>query len=326
MAGISNNDSSSQNGSNSCSFLNGDMTKCEILVITKRVSVALSVIGSIFILTVIVLFRKYREPSQRLIAHLSFASLLFCVSCIMHDDKMDAKWLCQFQGALMSFAAWVILLWELCILFNLYFQFLFEFDIRKYEVQMTVFCWLVPAILMVLPFIEDAYVQTGVWCWVKNEFKWRFGFYYIWRILGTVIVIIIMTHITWKLRQEAKGERHSSTMSKANFESDIKTLSLYPIFYFFLTLFPIANRLYDLINDDGHFCFVLLLLHTFTSPMIGGSIAVVYVFDSRTRQSLTVKNIRRAIRNWRPKASHVQEYSVSKSMDRTDTNSSQPDC
>lgn len=295
----------------SCHLFHGDATKCEVLVDVKRVTASLSIIGSLFTLGLIILFRKYREMSQRMIANLSLASLLIDIAILINDISTESTWVCRLQGAMLTLLIWAIFLWILCILFNLYLQLLFEFEIRKYEIPVTIFCWVFPMMLTGLPFIDDAYAPAGVWCWVKNDFKWRFVFWYIWRMLFIVVMIVVTAHMAWKLRK-MRGLRHSSTMSRSNFESDLKTLRLYPFVYFVLNLFPVASRLYSAIegsDGDNQYNFVLLLLQVITDPIIGATVAVVYVLDSRTRKSLTLKNVRLAFQKWRTDDSQVQEYS-----------------
>lgn len=302
---------------NTCPLFDGDTIKCDVVVNAKRIISSLSITGSVFTLGLVFLFQKYREPSQWMIANLSFASLLYGVAFLVGDIPLEATWLCKAQGSLISLCAWAIWLWNLCILFNLYFQLLFEFHIRKFVIPITAVCWILPVLLMSIPFVEDAYGPAGVWCWIKNDFKWRFGYWYIFRILFVIVTIIVAIHISCKL-QRSKGDRHSSTASRLSFESDMKVLRLYPIVYFVLNLFPIASRIYSAIDgsqDEGQYNFVLLLLQAITDPILGAAIGVVYVLDSRTRQSLTLQNIRSALQRWGQEESQVQEYSGTMSME-----------
>ena len=295
-----------------CFLFDGDTTKCEVVQNLKRVAASLSIVGSLFTLGLIVLFKKYREPSQRMIAHLSTASIFLGVSYLMQDDIIsEATWLCKFQGASLTLFIWVCFLWIMCMLFNLYFQLLFEFDFRKYEVAVTLVCWILPVMISAVPFIGDVYAPAGAWCWIENDFEWRFGFWYIWRILFVIVFVLVMVHISWKLHK-SKGIRHSSTYSMTSFEKDVHSLRIYPIVYFILNLFPIINRIHNAIEGNGvngKYNFVLLFLQSFTDPLFGVTIAVVYAFDSRTRQHLNRKSITNAFHGWFQEESVVKEYS-----------------
>ena len=301
-----------------CVLFDGDTTKCEVVQNLKRVSASLSIIGSLFMLGLIVLFKKYREPSQRMIAHLSTASIFLGVSYLIEDDIVsEATLQCKFQGASLTLFIWACFLWIMCMLFNLYFQLLFEFDFRKYEVAVTLVCWVLPVMISAVPFIGDVYAPAGAWCWIENNFEWRFGIWYIWRILFVIVFVLVMVHISWKLHK-SKGIRHSSTYSMTSFEKDVHSLRIYPIVYFILNLFPIINRVHNaIVSDDenGKYNFVLLILHSFIGPLFGVTISVVYAFDSRTRQNLNRRSIYKAFHGWFQKKSVVKEYSGTVSSD-----------
>lgn len=319
------NNSSFTSGSNTCPLFDGDITKCNTLIIIKRVTVSLSIIGSLFTVSVIILFKKFREPSQRMIAHLSSVSFIWGVSYLMNDIETEKTLLCKIQGACLSFCVWAVILWVLAILLNLYFQILFGFDILKFEVAVTVTCWALPLVLMTLPFIDDAYEPAGIWCWVKNDFKWRFLYFYIWRTIFVMASIAIAIHMAY-LIHKSKGHRHSSNVSREHFQSDMRTLRLYPVVYFVLNIFPTINRLQNMISGEAgaeQHNFTLTLVHVCTSPLTGCVISLVYAVDTRTRQNLTAKNIRAAFQKWCHKATIVKEYPGSASSGHDNTDCSQ---
>lgn len=303
-----------------CFLFDGDTAKCEAVVNVKRVSAGLSIAGSLFTLFLIVLFKKYREPSQRMILHLALGSFCFGISFLIEDIVSEATWKCKFQAVLLSFFIWVCFFWIMCILFNLYFQLLFEFDFRRVEVIVTLVCWILPVVLAVLPFIDDVYAPAGVWCWIENDFKWRFGCWYIWRILFVIVFIVVMVHISYKLHT-SRGTRHSSAAAVSCFERDVQTLRIYPIIYFFLNLFPIINRIQNALEGDGvedQYNFVLLLLQAIADPIFGVTIALSYtLLDSRTRQNLNRRSIFLAWHRWRQNDSQVQEYSGTNPTDHS---------
>lgn len=300
-----------------CPLFQDDSSKCEILVIVKRVSASLSLVGALFTLLLISLFKKYREPSQRMIAHLSLAAFLYSISYMVDDIHDHVTWKCRFQGAFITMLVCVCFLWIMCILFNLYFMMLFQFDFRKYEIIVTLICWLLPFLLACLPFTDDAYGPSGAWCWIENDFGWRFGLWYIWRILFVVVFVVVMVHIHYKLYILSRN-RHDSPMALSCFESDTKTLRVYPIVYFVLNIFPILNRMHQAVHgnrDHTNYNFILLLFQTIADPAFGGTIAVLYTLDSRTRQLLKPKSLLSAFQNWSQKGSQIKEYSGSSSIE-----------
>lgn len=294
-------------------FEGGDTWKCKLVLYTKWIASILSILGSLFVLFLIVVFNKYRDPSQRMIAHLSFSCVLFSIYMFLNDivDVNTTK--CRIQGFLINVGFWHICLWTLTIMTNMYLKVVFCIDITNFEKAITVFCWVFPWPICSLAFIDDAYGPAGVWCWVKNIWEWRFGTWYVVRILSVLIIIAATIHIN-VIMYNLRRNRSSAVRMLDNFKNDIKTLRAYPVVYFIFNVFPIVNRIQNAVKstpDQEGYIFALLWLQSMSDPLFGGAICITYVLDTRTRSSLTRKHFEEAFQRWKKKRASIKEYSFS---------------
>lgn len=315
---ITKNVTEKQSSVDACLLFTGDDIQCDIVVATKRAASSLSILGSMFTLFLIVFFKKYKDPSQRMIANLSIASLLLSASCLIEDIVYENTTLCRIQGALLTQFVWNCCLWIMCIVFNLYFKLIFGIDLYKRELAITMFCWLFPVVTMSLPFIDDVYGPAGVWCWMKNDWRWRFGDWYFFRIGSLIIFVVVMIHMT-VVMYRMKTSRLSSNPVHNTISDDIKTLRLYPIVYFLVNIFPVVNRIQNAVSADEQkgYVFGLLLFQSIADPSFGAIAALVYVLDSRTRKKLKPKQFREAAQRWRHRPTQIKEFSLSSTCTST---------
>ena len=296
-----------------CQAFEGEPWKCDTIIRAKRAAGCLSVIGCLFTIFLIVFFKKYKETSQRLIINLSVAAALLASGTLIDDFVYkEVNTLCKVQGALLTFFVWNCCLWIMTNVLSLYFKLVFHRNMYKYEKCLTAFCWAFPVVPMLAPFISDMYGPAGVWCWIKNDWRWRLADWYFLRVSSLVVFIYVMIHMT-TVMYRMRDTTAASTRAQNTLNKDIKTLRVYPIVYFLVNLFPIVNRIQNAIsgNEQTGYVFTLLLLQAMMDPSFGAIIAVVYVLDSRTRKKLTIKHFREAAHKWKQAAPRIQEYSLS---------------
>lgn len=299
--------------STTCLLFSGTSWKCTLVIATKRTACSLSIIGCVFVLFLIMLFKKYRESSQRMIGHLALAEFLVSLTMNLQDIQYEATVLCKIQGALLNLFGWNTCLWIICIMLNMYCKLLFTLDISKYEKVITVICWLFPVLVMVLPFIDDVYGPAGVWCWITNDWRWRLGVWYCLRFFSLLVLMATTIHMTIFMHRFGK-KRVSTAGALDNVKEDIRTLRAYPIVYFFFNLFPVINRIHNAVTDTADqqgYIFAFIVIQSICDPSFGAAVALCYVLDSRTRSKLTRKHLRDAVQRWQKESSNIQEFSMS---------------
>lgn len=299
-----------------CRIFQGDEAKCKTVLVVKRISASLSVIGCMFVLGVILLFRQYREVSQRMIANLSVAALFTGIACLLEDFAYTTSTLCKVQGALLTFLVWECFLWTSCIMFSLYLRLVYNVDIRRAEKILTLVFWLIPLIPTSLGAIYDMYAPAGAWCWMKNEWQWRLGTVYAWKILSVVVYTVITVHILITMKKLSQ-ERHADPATLAAIKADIKTLRAYPLIYFLMNVFSVIVRIENAVNtthDQEGYTFILLLLQNVADPLYGGALAVAYVLNKSTRNKLNLTDIRGALQRCFHNAGQINEFSIEASI------------
>ena len=275
---------------------------CTALVYSKRVSSILSIIGCILTIFLIWLFRKYAEFAQRMILHLCLGALQLAICFIMGDFYIESTLPCTVQATWMQYSIWHILIWECLIILNLLLNIVWSKSLQTYEVAVSVFGWLVQGVLTALPFIWNAYgPATATWCWIKNEWAWRFGLFYIWNFVTFIAIFVCIVVINVKLRNRVKightSEDAATFMRKQEMDRDIRTLRFYPIVYFLSIIFPLIDRLQNAVSysaTEEEYVFPLVLLHCMFGPLKGFANAIVFLVDERTRKLLNYRSLNEA--------------------------------
>lgn len=103
-----------------CQLFKGENWKCTALVRAKRASASLSIICCMFTIFLIIFFKKYKETSQRMIAHLSLAAMFSASVTLIDDIVYEVNTLCKIQGALSTLFLWNCSLWITTIVLSLY--------------------------------------------------------------------------------------------------------------------------------------------------------------------------------------------------------------
>lgn len=299
----------------SCTLFNGDDSKCNTLIVLKRVTGTFSLLGCIFMIFVIWLFKKYRVQSQRLIMFLSVAALFDAIGYMAGDITPDGP-ACDFEAWILTYFDWCVLMWVSCITYNLYMNVVRMRNVASQEKYFHIASWLCPPLLLsVLPFIGDNYGPAGAWCWIKHESTvWRFVIWYIPLFIAIIMLFLAYSYITWQIkRQNVMWQGNMDADTQANQENlleDIKLLKGYPFVYLGLSIFPLILRIHNAFTAEGDDVFALWVLTVLTAPLQGACNAVVFGMDPDTRARLTWTQIRLTLSNRFQDNSGLQEYPV----------------
>ncbi|XP_072901655.1 cyclic AMP receptor-like protein A isoform X3 [Hemitrygon akajei] len=266
-----------------CIMFNSDSEdyRCVIIIAVKRASAAFSLIGCLFMLLVIWLFRKYNSLAQKMILSLTLAALFDSIAYLMGEVIPDGA-LCNFQAWWLTYFDWCSLAWVCCITVNLYFNLVKETRTDHLAV------------------------------WISDEHViWRFG---IWYIPLFVLIFLMMScyiHIFYVAKQRVliwsgpyDPERERSKILLA---LEIKPLKWYPSVYLAVSLFPLINRLHNAF-DPNHPVFVLTLLHVITAPLHGLANAIVFGFDRETWGQLNLTALQLAFQSRFSDTTLIMEY------------------
>ncbi|XP_065840851.1 cyclic AMP receptor-like protein A [Oscarella lobularis] len=268
--------------------------RCDAILVTRRVTASLSIVGCLFVIGIILLFRKYKFFVQRLILWLSLASLCDAIAYAMGDVHERGDPFCIFQAFWMTYFDWSVLLWVSCICFNLFWNVIKFRKTNHLEGVYHVVCWAFPLLMACIPFSQgNTYGPAGVWCWISEGYDhMRFGVWYgplfaiLFIMISVYIYIIIVINKRakmWTGTYDPEAERR-----KALLKEDVKPLRIYPFVYLALNVFPLINRIQNAASkgDKDNPIFALALLHALSSPLQGALNAIVFGLDKETVSKL----------------------------------------
>jgi hypothetical protein len=321
------------NQTNDCSPLFSSDTKCDIILGFRRAVGVVSVLCCVFIISVIILFKKYRFFTQRLILYLSASALFQAIGYIMGDYHIAkaggriSEGVCIFQGYWDLFFDWVSLLWVCCITFNIFLIAVFSRRGEKFEKLYFIVVIVVSLLISAHPFIMQTYGPAGLWCWIKSSENGRpytpgiamqFSLFYV-PFWVTCLVLLAMLAVAYtfvrKNRHRYEGQYvRSNEIQMKLWQEEIRPLMLFPLIYIAILIFPSMNRLryafgYEAQDSPANFFF--WFMHSVTLTLRGTIYALVFGCDRQTLSRLKWIEIKGAVMHWRAN-SRVQEYPAEK--------------
>lgn len=308
--------SGSGNDSGDCSpFDSDDYT---IVAAISTMTSIVSLLACLFMIGVIVLYKKYLIFTQRLILYLAIAATLASLSTTLHIAERDGpEWLCIAGGYLDQTTSWSVLIAVTCITINLTLVVLFHKNTKKLEKPFLFFIFIFPFAISWIPFIKDAYGESGAWCWIRFEdddcdtFRfgvilqlvlWYIPLYILFAILTVVYVIILVKlkrdRHKWTGKYDPTAEEMKRMMQK-----EIRPLLWFPLIYLLLYLIPLVNRIEGAAGDP---VLTLWILTAILFPLQGGFVTLVFTLDPETFKRLRWSEFRAAVIRLCKK--DVQEY------------------
>lgn len=306
-----NNNASS---SNNCSF--PEEYLCTILINVRRSLGVVSVVGTLIVLVLILLLRRYKLLVQRLILYLTLSACFDGIGYILGTNKVTEGPLCTFQGFWLQFFDWMVVVWMCNITTNLLWNvFIMRHTKWWFEVFYLFISFLIPLIFASIPFTANAYGPAGLWCWIDNdtplEKTFRFAAWYIPTYIIIffmfLIYIIIICRVTVYVRSYDPTNPYSN-VQKELLKKEIFPLMKYPCVYLLLNLFPLANRIQDTIMSRP--IFVLSLLQAVSSPILGLCLALVFALDTQTLKELKWSNLKAHLKACCRDTPQMREYEV----------------
>jgi len=221
--------------------------------------------------------------SGRLILSLAASNFLEACANLMsfgvfqHEVALYGQ--CYAQGTLLQFSSLATFGWVLVISINLYMAVVFGIEKNFTEFIYHGCVWGFAVLAAGVPWSTRAYGIAGLWCWIVWEWQvYRWALYYIPLFLVIIAILVlyslIYAAILMSLKFQGKqGDREGQRL--------LIKLRSYPIVFFVVYAFSIANRIYDWVSPDDSF--PLYILESLTTPLIGFVNAIVYLSDPETK-------------------------------------------
>lgn len=303
-------------------------------VVVAAVSAGLSGLSLILlsgVIFILVLFKKWRFFSQRLILYLATSSILVNIGIILHrvdyyNQTTDfyVKF-CEFGGFLDQVANWMLLMSVCSITTFVFLKIFFNKNTEKLEFLYLFLIFAFPLTFAWIPFIWGAYGRAGAWCWIRFEergtcepyytgqvlqYMLWFGPLYVLMFILIIIYVLLLFRLYRKPNEWTREYDVTNTLQRKKMTPhDLKPLIVYPLLYFLLNIFPFINRTYNLVITDSPIL-ALWYLSALANPSMGTLITVAYCMDPETRKRLNLKHIRGATMEWFRRNEVVTSYSI----------------
>ena len=278
----------------------------------------------------IVLFKKWKFFSQRLVLYLAISVILESIATIIHrvdyNNQTSAFYIhfCQFSAFVEQNTSWMELMAVVSITLYIFVCAVFRKRTDRLELVYLFFTFVFPILFNWIPFTVDAYGRAGAWCWIRNVdihtceriVGGQVLQFVLWYVpLYVILIILIFLYVAifvkihcydprqWKGNYKPDGEVYQRQMSK-----EIRSLLWYPFIYFMINLIPLINRIHGLTHPSNP-SIALWIIHSLLFPIQGGFIALAFTLDPDTRKRLTPMHFRAAIKELCQKGGErVTEY------------------
>lgn len=304
-------------------------TQVNTIYIVRVIACVLNLIGTLVIVSSILLYRRHTIFESQLILFLSICAGLSTFSWFVPDVSEAANpSLCAFQAVWSQFWDWSLVMWILVFAINTYAAFAKHIRTDRWEFGFHAAVWGVSAFFTIIPLFNQTYGDSGTFCWLRTS-AMRFGVFYIELFIIFVVVIVLYLLVLKVLRDQsrvakvigsAKGESDAEAAHRRRMEGKIKA---YVLVFIILWLPAIINRVHQLFADRPEFW--LVLLHSLCVPLQGFVNSLIYA----STEDGTLRMLRNPIEAFRlardvaagkakPAASTVQEYNMQVSYDEVD--------
>lgn len=313
-----------------CYPLFEDDTLCDIILGIRTVLAVFSMICCLFIAFLIILFKKYKFLSQRLILYLAvsafFQSILYATTNFhisgraSHD--IDTGF-CILQGYWTLFFDWLAFIWVLCICFNVFWTAIFLKKTDSFEKWYLIIDITLPIVICCFPFIGDSYGPAGLWCWIGSRrdgqvyitgVVLQFVLFYgpLWVLSITMLCMLTVVLVTLHYRKKRGGADSNLDIQQDLWKEEIRPIFFFPIVYIAILVFPSINRIriaagYTDVSTAANFFF--WFMHSITLTFHGSVYALLFACDRQTMSRIRWVHIKAAATRWYIKP--AKEYKVS---------------
>ena len=143
-----------------------------ILGITQATCSFVSCLGCCFIFFIMIIFKKYVYPSQRLIIYLAMAVLLLSITYIIRGvgyQYTTQSPFCEGVAFASMYSGACILTAVVCIIIDMFnrSEILCK-ELLKLEKLYVPAIFIAPLLLDWIPFVNQSYGPTKTWCWIRS--------------------------------------------------------------------------------------------------------------------------------------------------------------
>ena len=278
-----------------------------ILTLLSLCCGSISLIFCLLIFSIIILFRKYRLTTQRVILYLTVSVFLSSVAYILHGSELGPLagnvTYCTITGFIDQVTGWMVLLAVCCLTFDLFMKVVFlKFDTIRYEVVYCIVIFLIPFSFNWIPFIYNAYGDSGAYCWIRESkihdcekmdyyaISLRFALYWIPYLLILFAITTAFIYLRVKAYKQLKAYSGNFNPQEQTVRQminrELRLYQPYPVIMVLTFTGAILSRIAEVTKPKDHL-FSLRIIHVICMSLQGLALAIVFALDYDTRQQLT---------------------------------------
>jgi hypothetical protein len=251
----------------------------EMMILTY-VLAGLSLLGSVFVIGMYLIFPDLKTFAYRLVIYISMMDIMVSF-CYISPDTPEV-W-CIIKACILSCGCLGRVIFIFLISKSIYTSyFSYNYKVEKYEKRYVLAGVGIMLMLIAMPLTTGSYGDANTSCWINATGDnyiagsvWRVVVYYGPCITISVLVARMYAKIVQSLRERIHTNDNTRSLAEYTLEL-LKKFKLYPLFNLGVVLPAIVNRIYDAIYpDDPHYA--LMLIATIPWCVIGFVNAILFM-------------------------------------------------
>ena len=261
----------------------------------------LSILGSIAVLSLMMVLKRHKETHQRLIMYLAISVFFNSISFIVRGmgyKLIKNKYFCQVTAFYGQLTAGFILSSIWCIIIEIVVSTCRQKGAGKLEWIYLILIFIIPAITSVIPFVNNGYGESKVWCWIRDKnddgemfpyglilryVLWYGPLYSLMLVGGTVYLIGLLVNACKLRKHSALYSSDFSREKKKIFLKKLTQFRWYPVLFFTYALIQVANHIYEYFNRGRGPLVELWIAQSVVEGLQGVFVALLYIFHRSTR-------------------------------------------
>ena len=194
------------------------------------ITAALSILGTLAIITTYVLWKEVRTPSRKILVYISIADLVIALGYLwsLFNEPDPSKDVTTFSGRSCEIQSFVTTCANLCSFFWTTFLAVYLYvSVARRRIDLAdrmfpcfhLFGWLVPLVITSVALGEGALgndyddISAG-WCWIRKDASHRLLWMLVtgkaWEITAYILITLLYGLLKWHLHQEVGYRADSS--------------------------------------------------------------------------------------------------------------------
>ena len=303
-----------------------------------------SVVCSLIVLLVMVLFKKYRVATQRLILYLIVAVLLKQTMLLIMGATTvkfhNNVHYCTITAFFYQQFSWYVMMAVFCLTYDMFAKAVFQrIQTEQHENRYVVTIFLIPFVFNWIPYINDAYGFNGAAiCWIKEKnnnctifpfgLTLQFLLFWVPFLLGMFCVLaasIFALVVTRRRRYAYSGTMDPSDIYfRRQLEKDVRYYQLYPVVYILINIISPVRLIITAIQRP---IFIVYIIHHSVSGLEGAVICLGFLLSYLLRKELWWRGNLQSVfysSKGRAETYHVTQDCATDSLTRNSYNINKP--